>query len=878
MTGCGQITGPPGETPGSTAGKMPAATDTHLLQGPAQSAALPCLWLMGGCSINGVHLVTLKNIWRARAVGCLAWLLVTCGFAAQERTNHWSFQPVVRLRPPEVSREHEAAIRGDIDRFAFARLEKEATDPSPEADRRTLIRRVYFDLIGLAPTPEETEEFIATRDPAAYEKLVDRLLGSPRYGERWARHWLDVVRFAESHGFEMNQARPNAWPYRDYVIRAFNENKPYDRFIREQLAGDAVGVEEATGFLVGGPMDQVKSPDPVLTANQRADELHDIVSTVGSTFLGLTVGCARCHNHKFDPIPQTDYYAIKACFEGVQHGERPMKMRDATERARELAERTRELRQIEAQLDMLEPLAQTAGIGTNRLRAAVSARRNVERFAPVSARHIRFTINATTDIEPCIDELEVYAAGGNSTNVALAMHGTKATASSVYPNSDIHRLEHINDGRHGNSRSWISNERGKGWVQLEFPAAVKIDRIVWGRDVEQKYADRLATDYRIEAALEPGEWRLIASSLDRQPHRRDAPSSGDSSSNDDLAKRRKALEKQVRELAAVPSVYAGRFETPKATHRFHRGDPTQPREEVAPGTLSRIALPASEASLAGGERERRAALANWIASPAHPLTARVMVNRLWHYHFGRGLVETPSDFGLNGATPTHPELLDWLASEFVERGWDIKAMHRLIVASATYRQSSANRPEAKTVDADTRLLWRYPSRRLEAEAIRDAMLAVSGNLNLKMGGPGFDLFESNNNYVKVYNSRSDFGPEEWRRMVYQAKPRMQLESTFGGFDCPDAGQIAPRRTTSTTPLQALSLLNSAFVLQQAETFAQRVQRESPADGQVARAFVLAFGRDPRRDELAAATELVEKHGLAALCRSLLNASEFIYVY
>jgi hypothetical protein len=822
--------------------------------------------------------VTWKNINGVRAIGCLAWMLAMSGFAAQERTNHWAFQNVVRPPLPEVSREH--TIRGNIDRFVLARLERERLGPSPEADRRTLIRRVYFDLIGLPPSPEDAEAFIASSDPAAYEKLVDRLLNSPRYGERWARHWLDVVRFAESHGFEMNQARPNAWPYRDYVIRAFNEDKPYDRFIREQLAGDVLGVEEATGFLVGGPWDQVKSPDPVLTANQRADELHDVVSTVGSTFLGLTVGCARCHNHKFDPIPQTDYYAIKACLEGVQHGERPMKMRDAEERARELAERTQELERLELQSDMLEPLAQTGRIDTNRLRSAVSARRNVERFAPVVARQIRFTINATTDLEPCIDELEVYTAGGNSTNVALARYGSKGTASSVYPNSEIHRLEHLNDSKHGNSRSWISNERGKGWVELEFPVAVTIDRIVWGRDLEQKYADRLATDYRIEASVEPGEWVLIASSLDRRPYRKEAPSPGEGGSPEyeDLVKRRKALEKRVRELAAAPSVYAGRFETPKSTHRFHRGDPTQPREEVAPGTLSRIATAAGQTAFSGGERERRLALANWIASPANPLTARVMANRLWHYHFGRGLVETPSDFGLNGAKPTHPELLDWLASELVERGWSIKAIHRLIVTSATYRQSSANRPEAKAVDADARLVWRYPPRRLEAEAIRDAMLAVSGQLNLKMSGPGFDLFEPNNNYVKVYNSRSDFGREEWRRMVYQAKPRMQLESTFGGFDCPDAGQIAPRRTTSTTPLQALSLLNSAFVAQQSEFLAQRVRREARPESQVARAFILTFGRDPSRDELQGAKGLVEKHGLVALCRSLLNGSEFIYVY
>jgi hypothetical protein len=678
--------------------------------------------------------------------------------AAEHKTNHWSFQPVTRTEAPQLPRPLEAAVRNDIDRFILARLATNGLTISPEAERRTLIRRVYFDLAGLPPSPEEVNAFVADTDASAYENLVERLLNSPRYGERWARHWLDIVRFAESHGFEMNQPRANAWPYRDYVIRAFNEDKPYDQFIIEQLAGDAFGVEEATGFLVGGPLDQVKSPDPVLTANQRADELHDMVSTVGSTFLGLTVGCARCHHHKFDPIPQTDYYAIKAALEGVQHGERPMKMRDAKERARELAERTTELRTVESQLDVLEPLA-TYPPDTNQLRIPVSARRNVERFAAVRAKRVRFTVSATTDIEPCIDELEVYTAGPTSTNIALAALGTKAAASSVFPNSDIHRLEHINDGRHGNGRSWISNERGKGWVELEFPQTVVVDRIVWGRDLEQKYRDRLATNYRIEVCLDTNDWKVVASSADRRAYKagKEADVIYTSPAQRELAERRKALEKRVRELAAVPAVYAGRFETPKPTRRFYRGDPMQPREEIPPGALTRIAQ-GSNAQFPSNERERRLALANWIASPQNPLTARVMVNRLWHYHFGRGLVETPSDLGINGARPSHPELLDWLAIEFITRGWSIKAMHRLIVTSAAYRQSSANNDTARAADADARLLWRYPPRRLEAEAIRDAMLAVSGRLNLKMGGPGFDLFEPNNNYVKVYNSRSDFGP------------------------------------------------------------------------------------------------------------------------
>jgi hypothetical protein len=279
------------------------------------------------------------------------------------------------------------------------------------------------------------------------------------------------------------------------------------------------------------------------------------------------------------------------------------------------------------------------------------------------------------------------------------------------------------------------------------------------------------------------------------------------------------------------------------------------------------------------EAQRRLALAKWIAEPKNPLTARVMVNRMWHYHFGRGIVDTPSDFGLNGARPSHPELLDWLASEFVANGWRLKPLHRLMVLSAAYRQSSRATREGLAADADSRLLWRYPPRRLEAEALRDSILLVTGKLNLGMGGPGFDLFEPNTNYVKVYTPKKEFGPAEWRRMIYQNKPRMQLEDTFGAFDCPDGGQIAPSRTNSTTPLQALNLLNGSFMVQQAGHFAERLQREagSDVDAQVRRGFRLAFQREPSQEELSAAVHLVRDAGLPAFCRALLNANELLYV-
>ena len=794
--------------------------------------------------------------------------------AAAAAETHWSFKPVVRPEVPKVD-----GSTNPIDAFIRARLAKEKLAPSPEADRRTLIRRLSFDLIGLPPTPEEVEAFIADASPDAYEKLVERLLASPRYGERWARHWLDVVRFAETTGFEVNTPRDNAWPYRDYVIRSLNEDKPYDQFVREQLAGDQFGEDAATGFIVGGSNDMVKSPDVVLTSQQRSDELHDMVATTGSAFLGLTVGCARCHNHKFDPIPQMDYFAMTAVFAGVQHGERPLKTTDRDARLKQADELRRLVTAIEGKLTQFEPLANpnTGSAGRTALRPPVHPRMNAARFAPIAAKRLRFTVNETSGLEPCIDELEVYTPDGR--NVALASAGTRATASSEYPNAAIHKIVHVNDGKVGNNFSWISSETSKGWVQLEFAEPVVVEKVVWGRDREEKFKDRLATDYRVEIAQGDGEWKLVASSADRAPYVPAAPDGTRYASNDPALQRllteRASHERRIAELTAEPMVYAGTFTTPEPTHRLHRGDPMQKREVVEPGAL-RVVPVAFETPT----RSRRLSLANWITDERNPLTARVMVNRIWQYHFGTGLVDTPSDFGANGAKPSHPELLDFLASEFVASNWSIKAMHRLIVNSATYRQASAARPDAMAVDAASRLLWRYPPRRLEAEPIRDAILAISGKLDLRMGGPGFSVFEPNDNYVRVYNPKKTFGPPEWRRMIYMTKVRMQQDATFGAFDCPDGGQIAPKRTTSTTPLQALNLLNSDFILQQAGFFAERVKREQGDDvaKQVRRAFALAFGREARGEEVAVSTNFVEREGLAMFCRALLNTNEFVYVY
>jgi mono/diheme cytochrome c family protein len=827
--------------------------------------------------------------------------------SAVKKEQHWSLRPIVRPALPAIQNP-KSKIQNAIDAFILHSLEARQLSPSSPADRRTLIRRLSFDLVGLPPTPEEVAAFVADVDPLAYEKLVDRLLASPRHGERWAQHWLDAVRFAESDGCETNKPRANAWPYRDYVIESLNADKPYDQFVREQLAGDALGVDEATGFLVGGANDVVTSPDPVLTAQQRADVLHDIVSTTGSTFLGLTVGCARCHNHKFDPIPQADYYALKAVFAGVAHGERPRTIPRDPQREEGLAALRTRLEELDAQLLRYEPLADTTTdpavlVAEKRLRPAVHPRLNIERFAPISAKRVRLTVHKTNLYEPCIDEFEVLTAEESPRNVALASIGTKAAASSVYPNSTIHRLEHINDGQLGNGRSWISNEQRGGWIELEFAVPQQIDTIRWGRDREEKFTDRLALEYTLEVADESGKWITIATHRDREPFAAGQAfnpaaamsrlPAAEQEAAQSAAGERAKVEAEIKQLSAQPMLYAGVFTAiPGATNRFHRGDPTSPREEIPPGGLRTIPVVFDSAGTDGTrsvpatlteDQRRRLALSDWIVDPANPLTARVIVNRLWQHHFGEGLVATPSDFGANGARASHPELLDWLAAELLENGWRLRPIHKLIVMSATYRQSAANPQSAisnpQLVDADNRLLWRYPSRRLEAEPLRDAILTVGGKLDLTMGGPGFLAFEPNDNYVRIYNPKQSFGPADFRRMVYMTKIRMHQDGTFGAFDCPDGGQIAPRRATSTTPLQALNLLNGPFATQQADFFAARIKADAGEEisAQVRRAFQLAYQRDPAPAEQSAAAVVVKDHGLPILCRAILNSNEFLYV-
>jgi hypothetical protein len=786
----------------------------------------------------------------------------------------WSFQAVER---PEVQSGPTA-----IDGFLLKRLQENGLEFSSPSNRLTLIRRLYLVALGVPPAADEIEQFRNDPDPRAYERLVDRMMASPRYGERMARHWLDVVRFAESNGFETNRVRYNAWPFRDYVIESFNSDKPYDLFVTEQIAGDAIGDETGTGFLVAGTYDLVKSPDINLTLMQRQDELADIVNTTGTTFIALTLGCARCHDHKFDPISQKDFYSLQAVFAGVQFGDRSLRRERTPTEEQELKMLEMHLSQIDSELKSLRDKAMSMASKSD-LRVPVNAKINEESIDSIEASAVRFTIQATNAGEPCIDELEVYNQEGK--NIALASLGTKPTASGTLQGYEIHKLEHLNDGMTGNERSWIANTSGSGWAQLDFSTPQRITKIVWGRDRNERFKDRIATAYTIEALNSSGKWSEIASSKNRKAFSPTDSSveiqfleAADQQKFKDLTAKKNEISARASELSKGLSAWLGTFAQPGETHRLYRGDPLQKREMVAPGSVA--SLDGFELAPDAPEQSRRVALAKWLTRPDHPLTARVMVNRLWHYTFGTGIVDTPSDFGINGTKPVHPQLLDWLADELIRSQWSLKHVHRLMLLSEAFKQSSEPDSKALAIDADARLLWRFPPRRLEAEAIRDSMLVASGVMDWRMGGPGFFLQKVEQDNVYRYFPKEEVGPAEYRRMVYLNRVRQEQDPVFGAFDCPSGNQVVPKRVRSNTPLQALNLFNSPFVMQQSDLLAERLKREAGGEpeGQVALAFQWMLGRLPDDYERDISMELIGKEGLAAFCRAMLNSSEFLFIF
>ena len=780
---------------------------------------------------------------------------------------HWSFQPITR--PATLAGMHP------VDYFVETQLRKKGLQRSPMAEREVLLRRVTLDLIGLPPTVKELDDFRTDKrsTSAAFSAVVDRLLASPRYGERWAQHWLDVIRWAETVGFETNIERPAAWHYRDWVIAAFNRDLPYDRFIRDQLAGDITGTDAALGFLVAGPALQPGQigRDEEAMRSARQDELDEVIRTVSQAMFGLTIDCARCHDHKFDPIRQKDYYGMQAVFAGLRYGNRRLRGEENDAWTAKVPAARAKVQQLHAELDAMRK--------KHKLRLPLLSVQT-ETFKPVLVNSIRMKIAATINGRAAsIYEFETWTP--EKKNVALASAGAVPSASSFALANQTRHFENLNDGSVDRRQSfpWVSASGGPAWFRIDFPKPVTLQSVTWHN------GSSIPADYIIEVMRPDEVWQTVAHTMDRQPRIDDTRAPDKVKLNGlDAAQVKtlmahisqlRAAQAELNRLSAGPQTFAASFKEPATTWLLRRGDPMQRLEKLPPSIPNMLGkLQPKDAT----EPERRLALARHLTRPDHPLTARVLVNRVWQKHFGTGLVDTPSDFGKMGNAPTHPQLLDWLASEFVRQGWSIKKLHRLILTSRTYMQANRPNAQAARIDADTRFLWRFPSRRVEAEAIRDSILFVSGKLNLKSGGRGFDFFNQRGG-LSDYHPKETFEANGWRRMIYAHKVRMQAVDIFGAFDCPDAGQMKPRRTRSITPVQSLSLLNSPFANRQAGFFAERVRREAGNDtaAQVKHAFRLATSREPNARELATLKSLANQHGLEQACRVLFNTSSFLMI-
>lgn len=709
--------------------------------------------------------------------------------AMPKQEKYWAFAKPQKTPPPSV--QNAAWARNDVDRFILAKLEEKGLKPSPEASKRTLIRRLYFDLLGVPPSPDEIKKFVNDSSPKAYDELVDNLLTDKRYGERWGRHWLDLARYADTNGYEEDTELTHAWRYRDYVVDSFNADKPYDKFIVEQIAGDE-------WVRVGGTAIPDPDPEKVVAATflrlapfnktpvsdeNRDSILSEMTSTVSSVFLGMTVGCAKCHDHKYDSISQKDFYRMKAFFATLQI---------------------------------------TSG-------GRIGGTESTAFFKPGQAEW------AVKKSEEKKKELAVAKAALEEFEKPLLERLSAHRKKAAKPEDLKRALD-----------TELDNAQGFGKTEDIFTAQE--------RNKYQSLAQRVVWLEKAIFRLEPRAWSV---------HNAEGPPLGPS----------------------VPTTYVQ-----------IRGDFDRLGESVEPGFLTAIQGNANPAELELDPyrmfptRGRRSTLAHWIASPENPLTARVMINRIWHNHFGRGIVETTSDFGKNGTPPTHPELLDWLAMQFVEEKWSIKAIHRLLLLSNTYRQRGDTAPDtaATKLDPENRFLWKYNARRLEGEAVRDSVLAVSGQLNLEQGGPpvyppmpaGIDPIK-----IKAVDTwETSTGPEIQKRSLYIFQRRSLNYPFLETMDAAVPNATCDRRRTSVTSLQSLSMYNGELMNQQAGFLADRVIKETGPDPreQVDRIVQLALGRAPKPEEQQWLLNYIKKisdkrDALVGVARIMINSNEFTYI-
>ena len=873
------------------------------------------------------------------------------GAVAKIQSDHWSFSP---LKKPAVP--VNAGAKTPIDAFVLTKLTERGLALAKAADRQTLIRRLSFDLIGLPPSPEEVADFVGDNASDAYEKLVERLLASPHYGERWGRHWLDVARYTESQGFEYDRLRNNAWHYRDYVIRSFNDDKPYDRFMKQQIAGDVLEPTSSEGLiacslLVCGPWDQAGNAQSNATQKMitREDELEDIIGVIGQTFIGLTINCARCHSHKFDPIPQEDYYRIKSVFEGVRHGERGLHADYGREPDR-LAALNKDIARVSNEIAAIEAEALQAFAAANTTPAQPEA-------GPAALVRLRFA--GATDQLAALGKLNGGAAidggqlllpvsGSFFQTLALTKDIAEKTLEAWVSLSDLQQsggaaisIEN-SSGSHfdaivfgeRNPRLWMAGSDGFARTQaVDAPAegsalnefihmaiVYRADNTIAlfrnGEPYGQPYTppaplqvfqagdahillgmrhtggggfltgairqaaiyDRALSNAEVAASFRSAGLSISQSELIQQmPAKTRLVRSAAQAQLTLLMQERTSLQQPVEQSVS----YVGIREQPAPTRFLSRGDVKSPQHTVTPGALSAVVAVESNFGLEADapEAQRRLKFAEWLTDSQNPLPARVMVNRVWYLHFGQGIVATPNDFGVSGAAPSHPELLDWLAVTFMESGWSVKALHRLIVQSATYRQSSEFRAEAAAIDADNQLLWRYSPRRLEAEAVRDAMLVASGELNPIIGGPGFKPFTISSFNSDFYQLVDRVEPQFNRRTVYRTNVNSGKDPLLDAFDCPDPAVKTPRRGVTITPLQALELMNNSFVQRQAKHLADRamVAADSDVSRAVQAAYRFAIGRAPTDKEAERSTAAARDRGLLHVCWVLLNSTEFVYV-
>lgn len=853
----------------------------------------------------------------------------------------WSFKPMIRPAIPG-SEDHP------IDAFVQATLREKGLAPSRPADRRTLIRRLTYDLTGLPPTPAEINAFVNDSSDAAYDKLVDRLLESPRYGERWARHWLDVVKYADTCGYDKDKLRPNAWPYRDYVIRSLNEDKLYARFVQEQIAGDVLFPGErdgiiGLGFIAAGPWDfigHVEVPESKIDGKvARNLDRDEMVTNTLNTFCSVTIQCARCHNHKFDPFTQEHYYSLQAIFAAVDRAERVYDLdpkivkqkaklesqltdlrtqKKAVEKERSdaagerLVKLDQQIKELKPQVgiekkpafgyhsEIVKEQAATKWVQVDLGRQVDVARVVLfpchDEYAGIGAGFgfpVRYKIETTSD-DPSLptatwtileDRTDSDQPNPGYLPVTIETNETTArfvrvTATKLAPRSNdfIFALAelHVLDA---GGRNAAENAKVTSLDSIQAPVRWHRNNLVDGLFARPK--DHGAATTLVSVQRERGA--LVARI-----------------ETEDWVRRRDAIEAKIRkheeELSGLPAgkmVYAaatsfkpqGNFKPtggkPRTVRILHRGNITQPLDEVTAGVLPTAAENDWRLASVDTESERRAALARWLTDDANPLVWRSIVNRVWQHHFGSGIVDTPNDFGRMGSLPTHPELLDWLAVEFRDNGQSLKSLHRLIVTSKTYKQSSASHLHHAKIDAGNQFLWRMNRRRLTAEEIRDSILTVSGSLNEQMGGPGFYLFELERTEHSPHYEYHKFDPRDeasHRRSIYRFVVRSQPDPFMTTLDCADSSQSTPRRNETLTSLQALSLLNNRFNLVMAERFAADLSRDRPSLAeQIDHAMLRVAGRLPAEDERAELVDYAKRHGMQNLCRMLFNLSEFVFI-